>query len=161
MIFGIFANRNHAGEAVSELKDKGYNNISVITRDNAGDIKETNVDDNPVDDVAGGAVTGGALGGLAGILAGIAAVALPGVGPILIGGPLAVSWGVTGAALGALAGGIAAALSEAGVPEDVAKGYEMRIQGGDVLVSVDSDDDEEVQAILRSHNAEEVTTTST
>lgn len=159
MIFGIFANKKQAGEAISALKQGGYDDISVISRDDAGDVKTTDTNGD-MNDAAEGAVKGGAVGGLAGILAGVAAVALPGVGPLLVAGPLAISWGVTGAALGALTGGLVGALTEEGVPDEIARGYEERVKGGDVLVSIETDDNgEKVKQILRNYNAEEITTT--
>ena len=158
MIFAIFANSNDAGDAVAELKADGYDNISIITRNNNGGVKETNADDMPP--VAEGVATGAVVGGIAGLLAGVAGLAIPGIGPLFIVGPLAASWGITGAALGALTGGLVAALTSSGVPEEIARGYEERIKTGDVLVSVDTDsEDDDVQAILESHNAEEVITT--
>lgn len=160
MIFAIFANKQQAGDAVAALKAKGYDDVSVVTRDEDNGGVKTNDTDGPMGDVAEGAVKGGAVGGLAGILAGVAAVALPGVGPLFVAGPLAVSWGVTGAALGALTGGLVSALTEEGVPDEVARGYEERVKSGDVLVGVNADaNSDEVKQILHDNNAEEITTT--
>jgi uncharacterized membrane protein len=160
MIFAIFSDSKDAGDAVAELKADGYENVSVITRNSQGDVEKTDTDNGTASDVAGGAVTGGVVGGLAGLLAGVAGLAIPGIGPLFVVGPLATSWGITGAALGALTGGLVAALTSSGVPENVARGYEERVKAGDVLISVDTDEeDDDVQAILESHNAEEVTTT--
>jgi uncharacterized membrane protein len=160
MIFGIFANSDDAGNAVAELKGKGYD-VSVITRDKKGEIKETEVNDMPGGDVAEGAVTGAAVGGLAGILAGAVGLAIPGIGPLFVIGPLAASWGLTGAALGALTGGLVAALTKVGLSEEVAQGYEERVKAGDVLLVVDADSNtEDVQSIFKQHNAEEITTTA-
>lgn len=159
MIFGIFANSDDVGEAVAELKESGYD-VSIISRDRSGDIKETDANDTTTD-VAEGAVAGGVVGGIAGLLAGAVGLAIPGIGPLFVVGPLVASWGLTGAALGALTGGLVAALTKSGVPEEIARGYEERVKTGDVLISVDTDEeDDDVIAILEKHNAEEVTTTS-
>lgn len=159
MIFAIFANSNDAGDAVGELKEAGYD-VTIITRDNQGDVKQEDVDNVPGGDVTERAVTGAAVGGLAGFLAGAVGLAIPGIGPLFVIGPLAASWGLTGAALGALTGGLVAALTKAGVSEEIAKGYEERIKTGDVLLAIDADaEDDDVQAILEKYNAEEVTTT--
>jgi uncharacterized membrane protein len=157
MIYAIFANSNDAGNAVSELKTNEYD-VSVVARNNKGEIKETDTSDVP--DVAEGAATGAVAGGLAGLLAGAVGLAIPGIGPLFVIGSLATSWGITGAALGALTGGLVAALTSSGVSEDIARGYEERVKSGDVLVAVESDsEDDDVKAILESHHAEEITTT--
>lgn len=65
-----------------------------------------------------GAVVGGIAGALMGIS--LSMIALPGAGPLLIGGPLAVA---IGAGVGTITGGISATLIELGVPEDEAKVY--------------------------------------
>lgn len=159
MIFAIFSDSNDAGDAVSELKQEGYDDISIVTRNSKGGVKQTDADDG-VPDVAEGAATGAAVGGLAGLLAGVAGLAIPGLGPLFVVGSLATSWGLTGAALGALTGGLVAALTSSGLSEDVAKAYEERVKAGDVLISVDTDsEDDDVQAILEKHHAEEVTVT--
>jgi hypothetical protein len=159
MIFAIFSDSNEAGDAVAELKESGYD-VSIITRNSRGGVTTTDADDTDGADVAEGAATGAAVGGIAGLLAGVAGLAIPGIGPLFVVGSLATSWGLTGAALGALTGGLVAALTSSGLSEDVARGYEERVKAGDVLISVDTDDeDDDVQSILASHNAEEVTTT--
>ena len=87
-------------------------------------------------------MTGGVLGGLAGLLVGIGALAIPGIGPVLAAGPLAAALGpalgalLTGAAIGAGAGAIAGALVGMGMPEDEAQVYEQRFRQGRILVTV-------------------------
>ncbi len=54
--------------------------------------------------VATGAVTGGVVGGAAGLLASLAGIAVPGVGPLLAAGPIVAA--LTGAGVGAVAGGL-------------------------------------------------------
>jgi hypothetical protein len=72
-----------------------------------------------------------------GLIAGIGALAIPGVGPFLAAGPIFAA--LTGAAVGATAGGIAGALIGMGIPESEARHYEGRITSGNVLISVHSE----------------------
>ncbi|MBI1862619.1 general stress protein [Candidatus Microgenomates bacterium] len=153
IVIGVFKDSQKAGDAVSELKDKGYTkDISVLSRDNKADVKSTDVKQ----DVADTAAVGAGVGAVAGaILAGLSAVALPGLG-LLVGGPLAAL--LTGGAAGALTGGLVGSLVDLGIPEDVARDYEARINRGEVAVGVDADGDKlpQVQQILDTHGAEHV-----
>jgi len=105
---------------------------------------------------AGSAVVGAGLGGIAGLLAGIAALAVPGVGPILAAGPLAVALG--GMLAGGAAGGIIGALSTEGIPEEYARQYAASIQEGHTLVSVRTDGigRDAVERVLVAHGGSEV-----
>ena len=137
-IVGVFNDSKKAGDAVAELKNKGYtNDISVISKDVNGEgVKSEQVKDDVTDGAVAGAAVGGALAGLATLLAGAAALAIPGAG-ILILGPL-------GAALaGAATGGLVGALVDWGIPQEKAKEYEHRIKSGDVLVAVKTNKDKE------------------
>jgi hypothetical protein len=87
----------------------------------------------------------------------IAAVAgvLPGVGPIVAGGPLAAEFGE---AVGHVAGDIAAVLRRAGVEASVASAWQSRIGSGAVLLGVHvlDGDAEPVRAALARSGAREV-----
>src|SRR3546814_819100 len=91
-VLGVFHERSDADVALDDLHEKRFEaeQISVITKDNP-DYHETDTDSTG-ENVAGGAVsgiaTGGALGGLAGLLIGLGAIAIPGIGGVLIGGPI-------------------------------------------------------------------------
>ncbi len=96
---------------------------------------------------------------------GIGAIAIPGIGGLLIGGPLAAALGLTGAAAatvsgavtGALAGGLVGGLVGLGVPEETAKVYENRIREGGVLIAVAArEGDDEAHAVLEEHGADEI-----
>jgi hypothetical protein len=106
-----------------------------------------------------GAVTGGALGGLGGLLIGLGTLAIPGVGPVILGGAAAtaLATALSGGAIGAVAGGVTGALVGLGIPEDRAKVYNERLAKGDYLVMVDGSDAETHQAesILRRHSIHE------
>jgi hypothetical protein len=88
-----------------------------------------------------GATAGGVVGGTLGWLAGIGALAIPGVGPLVAAGPIMAALG--GAAAGAAAGGVAGALVGLGIPELEAKQYESKIRDGNILLSVHTEDRDE------------------
>jgi hypothetical protein len=86
-----------------------------------------------------------AAGAGAGLLFGLAALAIPGVGPFITAGALASALGTTGGALaaGAIVGGtsgaIAGGLSKAGYSKDEAEFYGPAVERGGVLVAVDTE----------------------
>lgn len=109
-----------------------------------------------------GAATGGVLGGALGLLAGIGALAIPGVGPLIAAGPLLAA--LSGAAAGATVGGIAGSLIGLGVPELEAKRYENSISEGNILISVHACTGDEVtlaKDILKEAGAEDISVSST
>jgi len=109
-----------------------------------------------------GAVGGGILGGLAGLLVGLGALTIPGIGPVLAAGPLAAALGTTlaGAGIGAAAGGLVGALVGIGVPEEEAEYYAEGVRRGGVLVSVHASDAtaDDATSALRSSGALDVET---
>lgn len=86
---------------------------------------------------AAGATSGAILGGLTGFLAGLGAIFIPGLGPVLAVGPLAAAFG--GTAIGAAAGGLLGALVDAGMSSETASTYADAVERGHVLVTVDAD----------------------
>jgi hypothetical protein len=127
---------------------------------NTGDWKNTT---GTGDATAAGAGMGAVLGGLAGMLVGLGALIIPGIGPVLAAGPLAtVLSGIIGAGVGAVGGGIAGgligALVDMGVPEDQAQYYAEGVRRGGVLVTARVPDDQESQVrnVLNRHNAVDV-----
>lgn len=168
-VFGIFADREHAESAINELESKGFNtkDISIIMRDQ-NEAKEIhhNTGANVAGGAASGATTGAVVGGIAGLLVGIGAITIPGIGGILIGGPIATALGLTGAAAstttgaltGALAGGLLGALVSLGVPENEAREYETSVREGGILVAVAASGTmvQEASSILEQHNASQV-----
>ena len=144
IISAVFDSRSEAETAVRDLRQAGVRDsaLSVIARDSDkgdyGDVDTTDADDTG----AGGAVTGALVGGGAGALLGIAALAIPGVGPLVAAGAIASSAipgaAAIGAGVGALAGGVTGLLTDHGVSDEDASYYESRIQDGGVFVSVDT-----------------------
>lgn len=108
-----------------------------------------------------GVSAGGLTGGVLGLLAGIGALAIPGVGPFIAAGPIMAA--LSGAAVGAAIGGIAGALIGMGIPEFEAKQYEAKIKGGNILISAhtyDGDVVDRVKGIMKDAGAQDITSTS-
>src|SRR5205823_12449464 len=104
-----------------------------------------------------GAISGGVIGGALGWLAGIGALAIPGVGPFIAAGPIMGLLGGMGA--GGAIGGLAGALIGMGIPEYEATRYEGRIKKGGILLSVHCDDSDWVKRakqILEQTGAEDI-----
>lgn len=97
-----------------------------------------------------------AIGGMAGFVIGIAALAIPGVGPLIAAGPLAMA--LTGAAAGAATGGLIGALTHHGVPEETAHRYSKAIGAGRIMVTVHASEDrvDDAAAILDRSGAVDV-----
>lgn len=168
-VIGVFEYRPDAEAALTQLEDNGYRaqDISVIMRDSVVNA-ETTDNTNTGADVAGGALsgatTGAVIGGLAGLLT---AFAIPGLGALLIGGPIAAALGLTGAAAttisgaatGAVAGGILGGLMGLGLPREQAAMYEERIKAGAILLAIPAREnmEAEVEGILADNNATDVT----
>lgn len=153
---GIFTDSKHAGEAVSDLINKGYtNDVTVISKDESEGIETHEVKKDISEGTTTGAVAGAAVGGIAALLSGVSSFVLPGLG-LLVLGPLAGF--LTGLGAGALTGGIVGALVDWGIPEEAAKAYEQRLNEGEVLVGVTTDNTDEVREILESHGVDETQT---
>jgi hypothetical protein len=120
--------------AVRDLVDSGISrdNISVVASDAAGEYARYHGVDIPADDTLQGAATGTLLGGLGGLVIGLAALAIPGVGPVLAAGPIASA--LVGAGVGAVTGGLIGALVDLGVDEDEAGFYAEGVRRGSTLV---------------------------
>jgi outer membrane lipoprotein SlyB len=146
-VFCISSSRAQAEEIVSGLKDSNFSNndISVLFPDKATtrDFAHEKSTKAPEGAVAG-AGTGGLIGGTLGWIAGIGALAIPGVGPFIAAGPIIGA--LSGVALGAAVGGIAGGLVGLGIPELEAKRYEGKIKEGNILISVHTANSEEIKA---------------
>jgi hypothetical protein len=149
---------------VERLHAAGFakNDISVLFPDKSGtkDFAHTHSTKAPEGAVAG-VGAGGVLGGTFGLLAGIGALAIPGVGPFIAAGPLLAA--LSGAAAGATVGGIAGALVGMGIPEIEAKRYEGKIKGGNLLVSVHTENGDELkraEQIFKTAHADDICSTT-
>lgn len=162
-VFCIATSRAQADRIVGQLKDANFSNndISVLfpdkgsTRDFAHE-KNTKAPEGAV----AGAGTGGVLGGALGWIAGIGALAIPGVGPFIAAGPIIAA--LSGAAIGAAVGGIAGGLIGLGIPELEAKRYEGKVKAGNILISVHTENSDEIsraKEIFTNAGAEDICVT--
>ena len=130
-----------AENIVAELRTAGFLNddISALLPDSRGtsDFAHEHNTKAPEGATTGG-VAGLGVGAAVGWLAGIGALAIPGVGPFIAAGPIMAALG--GAAVGTAAGGIIGALVGMGIPEFEAKRYDAKIREGNILISVHADD---------------------
>lgn len=146
----VFDSRDEAERALSELRDAGISDsaISVVGQpDEASEFSGNRTYDNDQgDDAKSDVVKGAAIGTGAGAVLGIAALAIPGVGPLVAAGAIAASAIPTAAAIGAgaglAAGSIAGLLASHGVDEEDSKYYEERLSQGGIFVSVKAEDDD-------------------
>lgn len=107
-----------------------------------------------------GAGTGAVIGGVLGWLAGVGAIAVPGIGPFIAAGPILAA--LAGIGAGGVVGGITGSLIGFGIPEYEAKRYEGRIKKGGILLSVHCDDSnwaQKAKTILQETGAEDVSST--
>jgi hypothetical protein len=158
--YGIYPNRASLEHGVEALKNANFRNedISVLFPDNQGSKEFAHEKNTKAPEGATtGATTGVLAGGALGWLAGIGALAIPGVGPFIAAGPIVAA--LAGAGVGGTLGGLTGALIGAGIPEYEAKRYEGRIKEGGILVSVHCDNSEwtkKAKEILEHTGAEDV-----
>src|SRR6202011_2168673 len=149
--------------AVQALKDAGFRNtdISVLFPENVGtkDFAHEKGTKMP-EGATTGAGTGAVIGGTLGLLAGIGALAIPGLGPFIAAGPIMAA--LAGAGAGGVVGGLAGALVGMGIPEYEAKRYEGRVKEGGILLSVHSDNSEwtkKAKEVLERTGAQDISST--
>ena len=159
-VYGLYRDETQLNDGVDALRAAGYRNtdISVLFPDNKGtkDFAHEKNTKAP-EGTAAGATSGMAIGGALGWLAGIGALAIPGIGPFIAAGPIVAA--LAGAGAGGAVGGLLGALVGMGIPEYEAKRYEGRIRNGGILMSVHCDSSEWVgraKQILKDTGAEDV-----
>jgi hypothetical protein len=162
-VFCITTSREQANRIVDQLKaaDFSNNDISVLFPDKGTtrDFAHEKNTKSPEGAVAG-AGTGGVIGGALGWIAGIGALAIPGVGPFIAAGPIMAA--LSGVAVGAAVGGIAGGLIGLGIPEIEAKRYEGKVKAGNLLISVHTEDSAEItraKDIFTRAGAQDICTT--
>src|SRR3984885_4148392 len=158
--YGIYTNEATAEAAVDQLIAGGFSNddVSVLMSDVRGS-KDFAAEKNTKapEGTAAGVGVGGVVGGTLGLLAGIGALAIPGVGPLIAAGP--IMGALAGLGVGGTVGGLVGALVGMGIPEYEAKRYEGRVKDGGILLSVHCDSSEEIsraKEILKSTGADDV-----
>lgn len=135
-----------------------------MDRDVTRDADTGTSENGATDEAKGDVVKGAAIGAGTGALLGIAALAIPGVGPFVAAGAIAAAAIPTAAAIGGgaglAAGSLAGLLSDHGVDDKDTTYYEDRLNQGGTFVSVQASDGggsiEEAREILMrngGHNA--------
>jgi hypothetical protein len=159
-VFGIYKSVSQAEQAVDRLLAAGFtnNDISVLLPDNQSSREFAHKKDTKAPEgTTTGVAAGGAIGGTLGLLAGIGALAIPGLGPFIAAGP--IMGALAGLGVGGAVGGLVGALVGMGIPEYEAKRYEGRVKEGGVLLSVHCNTSEEISRakdLLKQTGAEDI-----
>jgi len=170
-VVGLFDTSNEAQNAIQELVNSGVprEQISLVSSHASGsnanaDVRESNIstatreDNGTVDGTSVGenVAAGTLFGGLGGLLIGLGALAIPGIGPVVAAGPIAAA--LAGAGFGALGGGVIGGLKQAGVPEHEADVYAEAVRRGGTIVTVHSGENQSdrVSDILNRNGAVDV-----
>jgi hypothetical protein len=159
----ITPTESQASDIVDNLRVAGFlpSDISILMPDTTGvrDMgheKHRKAPEGPATGAGAGAIVGGALGWLAGI----GALAIPGAGPFIAAGPIMAA--LSGAAIGAAGGGVLGGLIGLGMPEWEAKQYESKLNQGNVLLSVHTEDGKEIkraEEIFKAAGAKDIQVT--
>lgn len=158
--FGIFGTHSATENAIDALTRAGFpiSDVSVLVPETLGsrDMGMEKATKAP-EGVATGASSGAVLGGTLGLLAGIGALAIPGIGPLIAAGPIVSA--LAGIGVGGAVGGLTGGLIGLGIPEYEAKRYEGRIRQNGILLSVHcntSDEIKEAKEIMEQTGGENV-----
>jgi hypothetical protein len=162
-VFCIANSEGQARSIVEAAREAGFSSddVSALFPDRGGsrDFAHEQHTKAP-EGAATGAVSGGVLGGVGGWLVGIGTLAIPGLGPFVAAGPIMAALG--GAAAGAATGGLVGLLVGYGMPEYEAKRYEGKVRSGNILLSIHTEDGEEVtraKDIFKRAGAEDISYT--
>jgi hypothetical protein len=159
-VFGIYPTADAAERAVDVLIRGGFasGDISVLLPDVRSNHefahqKETKAPEG----TTAGVTAGGVIGGTLGVLAGVGALALPGLGPLIAAGPIVA--GLAGLGVGGAVGGLVGALIGMGIPEYEAKRYEGRVRDGGTLLSVHCNTSKQIRTakdLLKQTGAQDI-----
>jgi hypothetical protein len=160
VISAVFDTDDEARDAISALRGAGISDasLSLITQ-RRGTTTTSNADGDVVDEDHGNLLRGILGGGALGAGLGIAALAIPGVGPLVAAGAIAASAVPEAMAIGAGAGALLGTANEAlkkhGVSDDDVEYYGNKLKkDGGVLVTVHPHGEASpgaIQQILHAH----------
>ena len=162
-VFGIYKSVAQAERAVDQVSEYGFSSdsVSVLLPDRQSTQEFAHEKNTKAPEgTTAGAATGGVLGGTLGLLAGIGAITIPGIGPFIAAGPIMTT--LAGLGAGGAVGGLIGALAGMGIPEYEAKRYEGRIKDGGVLLSVHCDTSDQIKRakeLLKLTGAEDISST--
>lgn len=162
-VMGVAPHRPAAEQIVGNLRLAGFpqDNVSVImvSREEAEQAEALEQADDQTGqgaaEVASSAAKGAALGGTTGVLAGLATLAIPGIGPILGSGILLALFGGAGTFVGALTG----AFASEDVSSEVVNRYGMALREGQAIICVtapDTDTAKQAEELLNGAGASNV-----
>jgi hypothetical protein len=163
-VFGIYKTRPEAEKAVDSLKTDGFltSDISVLMPENSSSHEFAHTKGTKAPEgAATGASAGAVIGGTLGLLAGIGVLAIPGIGPFIAAGPIMTA--MAGVGVGGAVGGVTGALVGLGMPEYEAKRYEGFVKNGGILLSVHTDNSEQIskaKACLEKSGAHDISATT-
>jgi hypothetical protein len=163
-VFGIYPTYDSVVGAVEALRRAGFRNtdISVLMPESLSSKEFAHEKGTKAPEgAAAGAGTGAIAGGVLGWLAGIGALAIPGLGPFIAAGPIMAA--LAGAGVGGTVGGLTGALIGMGIPEYEAKRYEGRVKSGGILLSVHTESSEWVdraKKVLEATGAQDIASTA-
>jgi hypothetical protein len=171
-VFGLVRSRDQAEVLVNELMRSGFKNeeISVLFSDSRHAEDATAVSNKGLgtekhtkasEGAAAGGTIGGLIGGTLGLLAGIGALAIPGMGPFIAAGPIMAA--IAGSGLGGGIGLLTGSLVGLGIPEYEAVHYAERLKDGNhILISVHTRSSEAVdqaKKIFKKNGALDISST--
>ena len=145
-VVGLFEDFETARKAVHDLVKRGYDpdHISIVSKDSGEEFSaEAEMEDyneaiSRVDSVRMEAAgVGSMVGGGLGLMAGLASLAIPGIGPAIAAGPIIA--GIMGLTAGVVGGGFVGWLSKLGVKAEKAEMYAEGVRRGGALVVVHAD----------------------
>lgn len=174
-VFGIIKKEEDAQRVVDHLKEVGFpsSNISIVFADQrkASGLSVSQADEN-ISETSGvgyekntkapegassAATAGGIIGGSIGLLAGLGAISLPGLGAFIAAGPIMAA--LSGSAIGGSLGLFIGALVGMGIPEYEAKHYQDSLNAGNFLISIHTENAEELNKayeILKKEGVEDI-----
>jgi len=159
-VFGIYKTGDAAERGVDALIGGGFlsGDISVLLPDTGSSREFAHQKKTKAPEGAAAGVTaGGVIGGTLGVLAGVGALAIPGLGPFIAAGPIVA--GLAGLGVGGAVGGLMGALIGMAIPEYEAKRYEGRVRNGGNLLSVHCDTAKQVKTakeLLKDTGAQDI-----
>jgi uncharacterized membrane protein len=158
-IAGVFSSMADLERAVRDLERTGISeeNISVIAGNDAGRHQEyLEKAKNASVSTGAAAASGASFGGGMGILATLVALAIPGVGPVIAGGAIAVVLG--GLGVGAASGGLIGALKNMSISHEEAPLFEEAVRRGVLMlvVMVDEPEEQKVVTLMKENGARDL-----
>ena len=163
VVYGIYHDRPLVEQAVDKFlaADFRSEDLSILLPENSGTKEFAHEKHTKAPEgTATGVATGGVVGGTLGLLAGIGALAIPGLGPFIAAGPIIGA--LAGVGAGGVVGGLVGALVGMGIPEYEAKRYEGLVKNGGILMSVhcdNSDWEARAKQLMKETGADSISST--